>query len=62
MSSRATEGRQIAVHGFLLLIHSIHANPTTTSGTSSASPTDSSILEILGMTDLIRLTRLGYDE
>jgi hypothetical protein len=50
MSSRATEGRQIAVHGFLLLVQSIHANPTATSSTGS---TDSSILEILGMLDLI---------
>ncbi|KAI8576534.1 hypothetical protein K450DRAFT_256659 [Umbelopsis ramanniana AG] len=47
--AKATEGRQIAVHGFLLLVHSIHANPTTTSGTSSVSSTDSSILEILGL-------------
>ncbi|CAO3673883.1 unnamed protein product [Umbelopsis ramanniana] len=44
--AKATEGRQIAVHGFLLLVHSIHANPTATSSTGS---TDSSILEILGL-------------
>ncbi|KAI9280231.1 FANCI solenoid 4-domain-containing protein [Umbelopsis sp. AD052] len=45
--AKATEGRQIAVHGFLLLVQSIHANAP--SGTSSDSSTNSSILEILGL-------------
>jgi hypothetical protein len=45
---RATEGRQIAVYGFLLLINSIKNGSSLPTATSS-SATDASVLEILGM-------------